>query len=192
MSTDILISLDSTGSMSPILSEARRKVSATVRRLFKTIDNLRIAIIVHGDYCDEPRAFFHLDFTTDVHALVDFVRTAPNTSGGDGDEFYEYVFERVQDFDWQADNRKMIFIADAEPHEVGYKYGAVTYYLDWKEEVKKIAAMGINIYSVEALGDRNSRSFYEPVAYMTNGKKVSLNQFTDAVETIIAISYHNS
>src|SRR5689334_7304904 len=116
MTTDILISLDSTGSMASCIHEVRRKVKQTIPYLFANIPDLRIALIVHGDYCDEPRAFFQLDFTENQNALIDFVNNAPNTNGGDSDEFYEYVFYRAQQLDWKADNRKFIFIADALPH----------------------------------------------------------------------------
>jgi hypothetical protein len=190
MSTDILISYDTTGSMTVALTETRRRVRETVARLFSEIPDLRMALVAHGDYCDEPRAFFMLDFTTDVNALIHFVNSAPNTGGGDSDEFYELVFQRVQEFDWQADNRKMIFIADAEPHEVGYTYRSIRYHIDWKQEVRSLAEMGVNIYAVKALNN-SSDAFYNDVARMTNGKKVNLNQFSDVIETILAISYHN-
>lgn len=191
MSTDVLISFDTTGSMQPCIREVRRKVKDTVERLFDSIEDLRIALVAHGDYCDGPRSYFELNFTTNQERLIEFINTAPNTNGGDSDEFYEYVFQQAQKLDWQADNRKFIFIADALPHGRIYSSGGRVYKLDWQEEVRKLADMNVNIYSVEALGDRNSYSFYEPVANMTNGRKVSLNQFADAVETIIAISYHN-
>lgn len=191
MSTDILVSFDSTGSMSPVIHVVRQRVKETISKLFSTIPDLRIGLIAHGDYCDEPRAYFQQDFTTDENALIRFVNTVPNTHGGDSDEFYEYVFHRASQLNWRADRRLFIFIADALPHRVGYSYNYKTYSLDWRTEVKNLSSMGVSIYSVEALGNRNAREFYQPIADMTNGRMVELNQFSDVVETITAISYHN-
>jgi len=44
---------------------------------------------------------------------------AQNTSGGDGDEFYELVIKKiVEEMDWREGSTKaVLLIADANPHE---------------------------------------------------------------------------
>jgi hypothetical protein len=192
MSTDIVISFDTTGSMSPCIAEVRRKVRETVERLFYTIPDLRIGIIAHGDYCDGSFCISQEQLTNNKDLLIRFLNWVPNTSGGDSDECYELVLYRLNSWNWEADNRAVILIADALPHAVGYRYKDIRNEHDWREQAKELASKRVSIYAVEALGDRNSRSFYEPLADYTNGRKLSLNQFSDAVETIIAISYHSS
>ena len=49
---DILISFDTTGSMYPCLSQVIRNISELSVKLFNEIDDLRIGLIAHGDYCD--------------------------------------------------------------------------------------------------------------------------------------------
>ena len=49
---DIVFSFDTTGSMYPCLAEVKRRLAALVAMLFKLVPNLRVGIIVHGDYCD--------------------------------------------------------------------------------------------------------------------------------------------
>lgn len=190
MATDVLISYDTTGSMSPAISETRRRITEALDTLFGNIPDLRIGIISHGDYCDGDKMISYIDFTSDKAALKAFVRTAPNTSGGDSDEFYEYILSMAQTFNWAADNRVFMLIADANPHPVGYHYGGKTYYLDWRVEAQKLAALGVSIYPIQALGSGRSESFYKQLATYSNGRKLNLAQFSDAVETIISVCYH--
>src|SRR5574341_1086909 len=161
MSTDIVISFDTTGSMSPCIIEVRRRVHETINKLFHTIHDLRIGIVAHGDYCDGSLAISSESLTNNKEKLISFLNWVANTNGGDSDECYEAVLHEFIVWNWQ-------------------------------EEAKTLASMKVSIYAVEALGNRNERAFYEPLAYLTNGRKLDLNQFSDAVETLIAISYHRS
>ena len=192
MSTKILIQMDSTGSMSPCIREVSRRVSEALDKLFGSIPDLKIGIIVHGDWCDEVgiRAQL-LEFTDDKDLIKSFVRNAHNTNGGDSDEFYEYLLHLAQGFSWgDAENKIYIPIGDANPHRVGYSYRDITNHYDWKEEAAKLASLGVTTYSIQALGSRYSESFWRGLAEFSNGKKLNLNQFSDAVETIIAVCYH--
>lgn len=190
MTTDVLISYDTTGSMSPCIMECRRRITEALDELFGQIDGLRIGVISHGDYCDGDRVISNVGFTSDKEKLKQFIRSAPNTHGGDSDECYEYVLQVAKSYDWQADNKVLILIGDANPHGVGYKYGSRTYHIDWREEAQDLASMGVNIYGVQALGSSRSRQFYQDISNYTNGKRLDLSQFTDAVETIISVCYH--
>lgn len=192
MSTDVVISFDTTGSMSPVIHQVRRQVRETIDRLFDTIPDLRLGIVAHGDYCDGQFAISAEHLTTNREQLIHFMNWVPNTNGGDSDECYEAVLHRLTVWDWQADNRALILIADALPHPVGYRYGSIRNELDWRDEARTLANLGIMIYAVECLGNRNESRFYQPLADMSNGRKLDLNQFADAVETVIAISYHST
>lgn len=84
--------------MFPCLSEVHRNLSSIVNRLFEEVDNLRIAVVAHGDYCDEKNYLMRqLDFTTDKNAIHQFISDAGRTYGGDYPEAYEYVLHKVQD-----------------------------------------------------------------------------------------------
>ena len=56
--------------------------------------------------------------------IIKFVKESKDTSGGDGNEFYELVLKKIIDESpWREDSSKAILlIADADPHEVGYTY----------------------------------------------------------------------
>ena len=192
MSTDIVISFDTTGSMYSCITQVRREVKNTIERLFSTIPNLRMGIVAHGDYCDSTLCFSGIDLTEDKDFLIRYVQAVPNTDGGDADECYELVLNRIATFEWRAEKKVLILIGDASPHERGYRYKEIVNKLDWREEAKKLADSRVSIYSVQALGKRHNSCFYEEIAELTNGRKLDLNQFSDAVETIIAISLHGA
>lgn len=203
MTTDVVISFDTTGSMSPCIAEVRRRVQETLDQLFSTIPDLQVGMISHGDYCDGKNSIDLLDLTDERERLIEFVRTTPNTHGGDFEEMYEYVLRvAATQFDWRSGNKILIMIGDATPHPVGYRYSGrdpvdhsiitVSNNISWQMETERLSNLGISIYSVQALGRRQSDYFYDEIAFRTNGRKLNLNQFADAVETIIAISYHGA
>jgi len=97
---DLVFSYDTTGSMSAAIGQVRRGVAETVKYLFKQIPELRIGIITHGDYCDGDKVITMLDLTDDQNAICEFIKTAPNTGGGDEDECYEFVLNRARTLSW--------------------------------------------------------------------------------------------
>jgi hypothetical protein len=193
MKTKLLVGFDTTGSMSPCIAEVRRRIDEAFPKLFGSIENLEIGIISFGDYCDIPNELHSIEFTDRIEDLKRFVNNAPNTSGGDGPEFYEHILHVAQSFSWEdADNKLFLLIGDNVPHPVGYRYGGITYHVDWKEEARKLSDLGVSIYPVQALGNSHCEFFWNELAKYGNGKKVNLNQFTESVETIIAVSYHKT
>ena len=58
-----------------------------MQRLLKQIPNIRVGIMAHGDYCDQGNYVLrYVDLTSDVDALVTFVRDVKSTGGGDAPE----------------------------------------------------------------------------------------------------------
>lgn len=187
---DICFSFDTTGSMAPCLSEVRRNLQNIIPRLFRDIPNLRISLVAHGDYCDMNRTYLmkSVDFTDDQKALTEFVNTTGSTGGGDYPEAYEYVLNKVQEFNWQSrDTRCLVMIGDAYPHTAQQS----PYHLNWHEEVTKLDKMGVNIYSVQCLnsGNRLSYDFYKTMAQKTNGYHLLLEQFSHVTNMILAVAY---
>ena len=70
---DIAFSFDDTGSMSSVRRIVRQNLKELTRFLFGKIDDLRIAIIIHNDYCDAPRHIFTMDFTSDQKKIEKFI-----------------------------------------------------------------------------------------------------------------------
>jgi hypothetical protein len=189
---DICFSFDTTGSMYPCLTQVRRYVRDTARKLFSEIPGLRIAVITHGDYCDGSKVITQKDFSTDVDNVCRFIENAPATSGGDADECYEYVLSEAQKLSWSPDGQHaFVMMGDAEPHDVGYRYGSVVNKLDWRKEVDKLAKQA-KIYSVQCLGRAGSRSFWEALAERNNGYYLTLDQFSEINDMLQAIVYRQA
>lgn len=175
---DMVIAFDTTGSMAEYIDDVRQQVSDMIPRIFKDNEDLRLGIVAFGDYCDMNSrddfgdAYQCIPLTDNENDIIKFVKESKNTSGGDGDEFYELVLKKIIDESpWREDSFKAILlIADADPHEIGYTYRdyVVGNQIDWKIEARKAADMKIKIDTVSICG----RPWYKELSAMTNGISV--------------------
>jgi hypothetical protein len=187
--TDIVFSFDTTGSMHPCLEEVKRNIGEIIPKLFNEVPDLRIAIIAHGDYCDGKDTIKTLDFTDDKNKIIDFVKKAPRTGGGDYPECYELVLHNTKDLSWRFDAtmKSLIMIGDAIPHDKNSN----PHKINWKEECDKLNVRNIQVYSVQCLnsGDSEAYEFYSTVANKTNGYHLFLDQFSYIKDMIQAICF---
>ncbi len=172
---DMVIAFDTTGSVAAYIDDVRNQVADIIPRLFKDNEDLRLGIVAFGDYCDMKNretfgdAYQCVPLTDNENDIIKFVRESKNTSGGDGDEFYELVLKKIiEESPWREDSTKAILlIADADPHEIGYTYRdfVVGNQITWKVEAQRAANMKIKIDTVSIEG----RPWYKEVSAMTNG-----------------------
>ena len=172
---DMVIAFDTTGSMASYIDAVRKEVSELVPRLFKSNPKLRIGVVAFGDYCDMEdahtfgKAYQCLMPTDNENDVIKFIMESKNTSGGDGDEFYELVLKKIIDeTPWREDATKaVLLIADAAPHPVGYSYRdyVVGNQIDWREEARKAADRMIKVDTVTI----TDQQWYKELSAMTNG-----------------------
>jgi len=172
---DMVIAFDTTGSMASYIGAVRKEVSELVPRLFKDNEDLRLGIVAFGDYCDMVNAkefgnaYQCLMPTNNENAIIKFINESKDTSGGDGDEFYELVIKKVVDeTPWREGATKvLLLISDACPHPLEYTYNdyVVGNQIDWRKEAAKAASMGIKIDTVSITGE----PWYKELSDMTNG-----------------------
>lgn len=175
---DMVIAFDTTGSMSSYIGAVKKHVEELVPKLFKSNPDLRIGIIAFGDYCDMPsknnfgKAYQVLDLTNNENEVISFVKNAQDTSGGDGDEFYELVIKKItEETSWREGSTKaVLLIADASPYGIGYTYrGRVeNNQIDWKEEAKKASELGIKFDTMTI----STVNWYKELSAITNGISV--------------------
>lgn len=175
---DMVIAFDTTGSMAAYIGAVRAEVAELVPNLFKANEDLRLGIVAFGDYCDMVNAYEFgdayqcLPLTNNENDIVKFVRESKDTSGGDGDEFYELVIKKiVEESSWREGSTKVILlISDAEPHELGYTYQdyVIGNQIDWRKEAKKAADMKIKIDTVTI----TNAPWYKELSALTNGVSV--------------------
>lgn len=185
---EIVFSFDTTGSMYPALTQVRRNVEATIKRLFEGAMNVRIGIISHGDYCDGPRSMNVHELSTNQSSLCKFVREAPATGGGDAPEFYEQVLHRARTFNWTDGHSKaLVMIGDEVPHLPTYPDN--TDRIDWRRETEALRDLGVRVYGVQCLNRRHAESFYRDIARISGGYHLRLDQFSNVTELLLAVGF---
>ena len=177
---DMVIAFDTTGSMSAYINAVKTHVKELVPKLFSSNPDLRIGIVAFGDYYDMEskdnfgNAYQVLGLTNDENEIIKFINKAQNTSGGDGDEFYELVIKKItEETTWREGSTKaVLLIADAAPHEVGYSYRNIVRnaQIDWREEAKKASELGIK-FDTMTINPRYVE-WYKDLSAMTNGVSV--------------------
>lgn len=193
---EVAISFDTTGSMYGSLEEVRAKVQDLVQRLQADIPGIRVAIIAHGDYCDESTYIVKwIDFGASLPELCDFVKNVGSTGGGDGPECYELVMQRAREvLSWSPGSKRiLIMIGDNLPHEPGYTYGGKTYHINWRDECAALKEMNVKVYGVQAGHGCNTESeikrFFEEMARITGGKRLTLQNFTSLFDVLMMVCY---
>ena len=187
MHLDLVISFDDTGSMSSVRRQVRSEITKLINHLFKLIPELRIGIIIHNDYCDRDLVQI-LDLTADKGEIEKFVNRSSSTGGGDYREAYAYVLNQIRKLSFSLENKLVVMIGDAPPHELGAVSAGVREQFDWAQESQELGKMGIPIYSIQCLGNRDSNYFYEGMARYSNGIKLDLSQFSHITDYILAIA----
>ena len=189
---DMVIAFDTTGSMSSYIKDVKDHVMKLIPQLFIDNPNIRISIVAFGDYCDMVsdkcfgKAYQVIDLTDNQGKLIDFVKNAQNTGGGDCDEFYELVIHKiVNETSWrEGSERAVLLIADADPHAVGYTYPTIVENssLDWREEAKAAAKKGIR-FDTTVCG---TATWYKELSKLTNGVCVPFKTAGNSSEMVRA------
>ena len=194
---DMVIAFDTTGSMNSYIGQVKDHVSGLVPQLLKDNPNMRIGIVAFGDYCDMKSATvfgnaYQVLYPTDNEEdIISFVKNAKGTSGGDGDEFYELVIKKItEETPWREDATKtVLFIADDNPHKVGYSYGNIVQnaQIDWKEEARKASEKGIQFDTISIHG--SSYGWYEELAHITDGIYTEFRSSQKTSDYIKTVAY---
>lgn len=192
---DVVIAFDTTGSMSSYISSVRKHAKQVVTDLFKNTPNLKMKIVAFGDYCDMEsatkfgNAYQESELTDNVNDLIKFIDNAKNTGGGDTPEFYELVIKKItEETPWRDGQRTVMLIADFDPHEVGYSYGNIikNAQIDWREEAKKSAKLGIKWDTLRILPQE---TWYEELSKITGGICLNFKNSERISEIVVGTTY---
>jgi hypothetical protein len=190
---ECVVSFDTTGSMYPCITQVRRDVKSFANTLFDDIPGFKMGVIAHGDYCDKGSSYVYKqqDITPSRLAVTDFISNCGNTGGGDSPECYELVLHKARSLKWTAEKYKaLILIGDDVPH--GPHENQNYLHLDWRNELKCLLEMGVKVYGVQALNRGHATSFYNEVAKITGGFRLTLSQFSEMPDIIKAICYQQA
>ena len=116
-SVDIVICLDTTGSMAPYINGIRRMLIPMMRRVVTEFESWRIGMVLFRDYPPDLYITKRMPFTRDFNHFQRFLNAAVAWGGGDIPEaVYEALFDAADKFPWAAESRLVILIGDAPPH----------------------------------------------------------------------------
>lgn len=190
---DMVIAFDTTGSMNRYIDAVRWHIKSLIPQLFADNPNIRISIVAFGDYCDMKdkdnfgKAYQVIGLTDNIDNLINFVSTAENTSGGDGDEFYELVIHKVtEETQWrEGSERVVLLIADAWPHSKSYTYPPkyINGSYDWREEAHNSAKKNIKWDTTVCGGNH---TWYKELSSITGGVCVPFKTAGNSSEMVRA------
>jgi hypothetical protein len=181
--------------MSPCIREVRNHL----KRLLTTLslhlpgEDIRLGVLLQGDYCDERTTYVTMfsGFTTDPLFLGRWIDSQPNTNGGDSDECYEYVlYQMTNQIPWRTGAKKIaVMVGDAHPHRRNYtlRHSDYSHFpnLYWTTERAKVEEMGIVLYTIQCMTRHNG--FWDQLP-CNQGIRLWLAQFNDALVYIEAIA----
>lgn len=194
---DYVVAFDTTGSMASYINNVKEHVKELIPNMFKQDIDLKMKIVAFGDYCDMEsatkfgKAYQESELTSNSNDLISFVNGAKNTDGGDGDEFYELVIKKItEETPWRKGaKRAVLFIADDNPHRVGYSHGAKVQnaQIDWRKEAKKAKEQEIGFDTLSIHGD--SRPWYKELSEITGGVYMPFKSSNKMAEVVAASAY---
>jgi len=115
-SVDIVLCLDTTGSMKPYIDEIRKMLIPRMRELVAEFRDFRIGMVLFKDYNSEYLNRV-IPFTRDFSLFQRNLNAIQSRGGGDIPEaVYEALYEGADKFPWAAESRLLILIGDAPPH----------------------------------------------------------------------------
>ncbi|MCL2601870.1 MAG: VWA domain-containing protein [Treponema sp.] len=113
---EIVLCLDTTGSMGPYMAEIRRELVPLLREVTAEFTEWRIGAVRFKDYFEEYLTRL-VPFTNDFNVLQRSLNAIGARGGGDIPEaVYEGLHDAVNRFPWSAERRIIILVGDAPPH----------------------------------------------------------------------------
>jgi len=141
-SIDVVLVVDTTVSMKNDINFIQKKLVPLVKTHIEGFDTFRIGIVMYRDY-KEAYLTKEIPFETDLDRVQWQLDRITVSGGRDIPEaVYEGIFSGISNYKWTADQRIIIQVGDAPPHDE--PMGEIT-----KEMVYREAAdLGISIYPI--------------------------------------------
>lgn len=192
---DYVVAFDTTGSMAGYIGNVKKHVTSLIPQMFSQGIDLKMKIVAFGDYCDMRserefgKAYQQSEFTDSENKLIKFVTNAENTSGGDGDEFYELVIKKItEETPWRKNSRRaVLFIADCDPHSVNYVWFNKKRGIDWRQEAGKASKLGISFDTLSIHGTQYP--WYQELSKITGGVYMPFSSQEKMTEVFTASLY---
>ena len=118
-SVDIVICLDTTGSMGKYIEALKKMLIPMMSEIISEFVDWRIGMVLYRDYPPDAYLTRKMVFTKDFTYFQRYLNGAAALGGGDTPEaVYEALYEGANGFPWEAESRLLILAGDAPPHPV--------------------------------------------------------------------------
>ncbi|HLU40025.1 MAG TPA: vWA domain-containing protein [Planctomycetota bacterium] len=187
---EIVFVFDSTGSMQPVLSGAKRRIARMVEVLHALVPAARIGIVTYRDRGKEAYVVRSIPVTHDVYRVINFMHTIDADGGGDFPEAVLDGLRTAVNQRWLPGSRRVVvLIGDAPPHRGD---------LDTLHQVIKRFARGQAFVHAIATSDRmnkephpDTRHAFEAIARIGNGQYGLLEGHDTVLEQVLALAFGN-
>lgn len=118
-SLDLVICLDTTGSMEACMPSVKKQLTPIVREKVAKFKSFRVGIVLYKDYWPEEYITRKVPFTSNLDQFNRYVQSLNPYGGGDVPEAVdEALYAAATEFDWKAQKRLIILVGDAPPHPI--------------------------------------------------------------------------
>ena len=172
---DLMLMIDTTGSMGDELEYLKAELSDMVKRVSKSNEALSIRVSVNF-YRDEDDEYVvkYYDFRDDVDECIALMKGETAAGGGDYPEAVHTALENaITGHSWRDDAVKLCyFVLDAPPHDESEIQGINSQMM---KSVSEAASLGVRIIPVASSGvDTETEVILRSFAVMTGGTYIYL------------------
>jgi hypothetical protein len=197
---DLLLVVDTTGSMETYLSEIRRQIFGMISEMRAHVSDVRWGVVAFKDHGaegeDDTYLTQTLPFTSALGALAAFMsspKLAPGLGGG-GAEAVECALKAANEFSWRPGARKvLVLVGDKPPHGAGLDgFGCCPDRVDYRDEVERLAERDVAIYSILVGDCLETRRVFEYFSARTQGKFLDLCHARDLPSSIVSVCHREA
>ncbi len=141
-SIDVVLVVDTTVSMKNDINFIQKKLVPLVESHISGFEKFRTGIVMYRDY-KEAYLTKEIPFQDDLERVQWYLNRITVSGGRDIPEaVYEGIFSGITNYEWAGDNRIIIQVGDAPPHDI--PKGEITKEMVYTEAAK----LGISIYPI--------------------------------------------
>ncbi|MBP6609329.1 MAG: VWA domain-containing protein, partial [Deltaproteobacteria bacterium] len=172
---DVVFVVDTTGSMSSLISGAKKKIWELARYIAQgqPAPELRVGLVAYRDVGDEYVTKF-FDLTDDIDGVYQNLTSFAAGGGGDTPEHVaKALHDAVYRSSWGPGKNtlKMVYlVGDAPPHS-DYQDG-----FDFRTIAREARSRGIRINTVRCGSDEDTRASFTEIASLTGGDFSTIDQ----------------
>ena len=187
-SLDLVLALDTTGSMGGLIERAKVELWGIVDQLAashpdqaqRPPGSIRIGLVAYRDRGDEYVTQL-FDLTSDIDLAYATLTAFEADGGGDGPESVNQgLYDAVHGMQWQpgADRQRAIILAGDAPPHMDYAND-----VPWNETVEAAGRAGIAIHAIQCGSANETKAVWQAIATAGAGRYVALPSHPGAATT---------